>query len=33
MIQRIASKDRFRNNAGWLDARWHFSFDSYDDPQ
>jgi redox-sensitive bicupin YhaK (pirin superfamily) len=32
MIHRIPSADRFRNNAGWLDARWHFSFDSYHEP-
>lgn len=33
MIQRIPSNDRFRSNAGWLDARWHFSFAHYHDPK
>jgi len=33
MITRIASEDRFRVDAGWLDARWHFSFGHYRDPK
>lgn len=33
MIQIIKSDDRYRNDFGWLDTRWHFSFDSYYDPE
>src|SRR5687768_14210034 len=33
MIRVIKSGDRFRMNAGWLDARWHFSFGDYRDPK
>ena len=32
MIKTIKSEDRHRSNFGWLDTRWHFSFDSYYDP-
>jgi redox-sensitive bicupin YhaK (pirin superfamily) len=33
MIKVIKSRDRFHANHGWLDTRWHFSFDSYYDPE
>ena len=32
MIKVIPSEQRFRLDAGWLDARWHFSFGEYHDP-
>ncbi len=32
MIQIIKSEDRYHANHGWLDTRWHFSFDQYYDP-
>ena len=32
MLEIVRSQDRHRVNAGWLDARWHFSFDHYHDP-
>ncbi len=32
MIHTIPSKDRYHTDAGWLDARWHFSFGDYHDP-
>jgi hypothetical protein len=32
MIKTIKSEERHHNNFGWLDTRWHFSFDSYHDP-
>ena len=32
MIQIIPSDQRHRVQAGWLDARWHFSFGDYHDP-
>jgi len=32
MIKTIKSEDRHHSNFGWLDTRWHFSFDSYHDP-
>jgi redox-sensitive bicupin YhaK (pirin superfamily) len=32
MIKVIPSEDRHRVDAGWLDARWHFSFSDYNDP-
>ena len=32
MIQVIPSEDRHHVDAGWLDARWHFSFSDYNDP-
>lgn len=32
MIQIIPSKDRYHQNIGWLDTRWHFSFSDYHDP-
>src|SRR5687767_4021481 len=32
MINVIPSDQRFRLDAGWLDARWHFSFGEYHDP-
>jgi redox-sensitive bicupin YhaK (pirin superfamily) len=32
MIQVIKSDERHRENFGWLDTRWHFSFDTYHDP-
>ncbi len=32
MIQVIKSEDRYHANHGWLDTRWHFSFDRYYDP-
>ncbi|HET7841237.1 MAG TPA: pirin family protein [Terriglobia bacterium] len=33
MIRIIKSKDRHHANFGWLDTHWHFSFDSYYDPE
>jgi redox-sensitive bicupin YhaK (pirin superfamily) len=33
MIKIIKSEERHHANFGWLDTRWHFSFDSYYDPQ
>ncbi len=32
MIKVIKSEDRYHANRGWLDTRWHFSFDDYYDP-
>ena len=32
MIQVIKSEDRHRQDIGWLDTRWHFSFGDYHDP-
>jgi redox-sensitive bicupin YhaK (pirin superfamily) len=32
MIRTIPSTDRYHTDAGWLDARWHFSFSDYHDP-
>jgi hypothetical protein len=32
MVTLIRSEDRFHQNFGWLDARWHFSFADYHDP-
>jgi hypothetical protein len=32
MIKTIESNARHHANFGWLDTRWHFSFDSYYDP-
>ena len=32
MIQVIPSEQRYHTNMGWLDTRWHFSFDHYHDP-
>ncbi len=32
MLQIVRSEDRHTVDAGWLKARWHFSFDSYYDP-
>lgn len=32
MIKIIRSEERHRANLGWLDTRWHFSFDQYYDP-
>lgn len=33
MIQIIKSAQRFHRQEGWLNTRWHFSFDDYFDPQ
>ncbi|MDA0206118.1 MAG: pirin family protein [Acidobacteria bacterium] len=33
MLEIVRSDDRHTVNAGWLKARWHFSFDHYYDPQ
>lgn len=33
MIRIIPSKDRYHQNIGWLDTRWHFSFSDYYDPK
>ncbi|MEZ5365727.1 MAG: pirin family protein [Bryobacterales bacterium] len=33
MLEVIKAKDRYTLDAGWLLARWHFSFDHYYDPQ
>ncbi len=32
MIKVIRSEERYHANRGWLDTRWHFSFDEYFDP-
>src|SRR5713226_9296781 len=32
MIQVIRSEERHHEKFGWLDTRWHFSFDTYHDP-
>ncbi len=32
MIKIVNSADRHHANFGWLDTHWHFSFDSYYDP-
>ena len=32
MLDITKAKDRYTLNAGWLLARWHFSFDHYSDP-
>ncbi len=32
MINVIKSEERYHANRGWLDTRWHFSFDEYYDP-
>jgi redox-sensitive bicupin YhaK (pirin superfamily) len=32
MIQVIKSDERYHADRGWLDTRWHFSFDEYYDP-
>lgn len=33
MIQVIRSSDRYHFETGWLSTYWHFSFDSYYDPE
>jgi len=33
MINVIKSDERHHANFGWLDTRWHFSFDAYYDPR
>jgi hypothetical protein len=33
MIQVIKSNERHHANFGWLDTHWHFSFDTYYDPE
>jgi redox-sensitive bicupin YhaK (pirin superfamily) len=33
MIKIIRSNERHHANFGWLDTHWHFSFDSYYDPE
>lgn len=33
MIKIIPSSERHHSNFGWLDTHWHFSFDSYYDPE
>ncbi len=33
MIQTIKSSKRHHQNFGWLDTYWHFSFDTYHDPE
>jgi len=33
MIQTIRSKDRYHLETDWLSTNWHFSFDTYHDPQ
>ena len=33
MIRIIPSEDRHHTDAGWLNARWHFSFGDYYDPK
>jgi quercetin 2,3-dioxygenase len=33
MIKIIKSNERHHANFGWLDTYWHFSFDSYHDPE
>ena len=32
MLEIVRSADRHTVDAGWLKARWHFSFDHYYDP-
>lgn len=32
MIKVIKSEERYHADRGWLDTRWHFSFDDYYDP-
>jgi redox-sensitive bicupin YhaK (pirin superfamily) len=32
VIKVIKSEERHHQNFGWLDTRWHFSFDTYHDP-
>ena len=32
MIKVIKSGERHHENFGWLDTKWHFSFDTYHDP-
>ncbi len=32
MVKIIKSDERYRAERGWLDTRWHFSFDDYYDP-
>ncbi len=32
MIKTIPSDERYHADWGWLDTRWHFSFDTYHDP-
>jgi hypothetical protein len=32
MIKVIKSRERHHADFGWLDTRWHFSFDRYFDP-
>ncbi len=32
MINTIKSEERYHADWGWLDTRWHFSFDTYYDP-
>ena len=32
MVKVIKSAERHHQNFGWLDTRWHFSFDTYYDP-
>lgn len=32
MIKTIKSDERYHADWGWLDTRWHFSFDTYHDP-
>jgi redox-sensitive bicupin YhaK (pirin superfamily) len=32
MIKTIRSNERYHAKMGWLDTRWHFSFDHYYDP-
>ena len=33
MLQIRKRDDRYRMQTGWLDARWHLSFDRYYDPE
>jgi len=33
MIQTIRSKDRYHLETDWLSTNWHFSFDTYQDPE
>src|SRR5882757_6506024 len=33
MIQTIRSNERYHAETDWLNTRWHFSFDHYDDPK
>lgn len=32
MIKVVKSEERYHADRGWLDTRWHFSFDDYYDP-